>query len=206
MMRGAAFGLTASMRLRRLSFFCVDGHRVKPNHRNADLLKQLQDLVLHLGVSTVAVMKVPAHEDIQEYSNDLERWLIMGNITADAAAVGANQARPEAFWNLWSSYVAPVTESRNHAMPVCAHMLAVSKMWKQTVPAATVSQPKPARPVRPSRKQRGCSGLHPRAYSCVTRLFGNFFQLSLPEMYRVGSPASVPRPMDFDGFRTFICT
>ena len=45
----------------------VNGLRIQPNGRNADLLCELVDCAEQLGLANVAVLKVPAHEDRSSY-------------------------------------------------------------------------------------------------------------------------------------------
>eukprot|EP00435_Cladocopium_sp_Y103_P022951 s31_g5.t1 len=160
--------------------YCLDQVRVNPNGRNSDLLSQFCDLVHQLGTARVAVLKVPAHEDPNAYSTDLEKWLVAGNAAADKAAEVANTNRPEAVWSLWNAYVTQVFEHRTHAQVVRSHMIAVSKLWS-AVPQ-TKSQPeipKPPRAVRPGRAQPVLAWSSPHGFQLRKPAFRRFFGLDL---------------------------
>ena len=132
--------------------YVLDGRPVKPNGKNADLLSWFCDSAGRLGRHRMAILKVPAHERLDNYVNDLERWLISGNSAADRAAACANQSRSAAVWNLWNSYADQVHHQQCLANAVRGHMVAVSKLWNSSRPnQCQSSAPQPARPLRPAR-------------------------------------------------------
>ena len=132
--------------------YIQDGRQIKPNGKNADLLTWFLDLALQLGPQRLAILKVPAHENKQDYANDLERWLVEGNSAADKAADAANRLRSPATWNLWTSYAEQVHFHQTLANDIRAHMIAVSKLWNAHGPEhVRSSAPQPSRPLRPAR-------------------------------------------------------
>ena len=138
--------------IRAFQRYVIDGRPVKPNGRNADLLLWFQEVAFQLGVSRLAILKVPAHENKEDYPNDLERWLIEGNTAADRAADAANRAREPSTWNLWTAYSDQVQHQHNLADAIRGHMIAVSKLWNSSTPCLPhACEPLVPQPVRPSR-------------------------------------------------------
>ena len=131
----------------------TEGRPIKPNGKHSDLLYQLRVLVSRLGEDKIALLKVPAHESRLDFENDLDRWLVDGNNAVDTAAQAANRHRPAEVWSLWSAYVDQVFLSRNQGVWVRSHILAVSKLWVQSVNVQPASVLAAARPVRVGRKQ-----------------------------------------------------
>lgn len=182
--------------------FILDGRAVPPNRKNADLLLKLQDVVAQLGSSKVAVLKVPAHKQRQEFESDLDKWLIDGNNAVDQAALAANRARPCTMWNLWNAYVAQVVQHRNVAGWVHQHMLAVSKLWNQSLSSDVVVGPKQSRPVRPSRVQPVLQWDDPNSLTLKHPTFGRFFGVELASdvqawLRSIRDPAQEIRPISF---------
>ena len=138
--------------VRAFQKYVLDARPVKPNGRNADLLLWFQEVAFQLGVSRLAVLKVPAHENKLDYPNDLERWLVEGNTAVGRAADVANRAREPSTWNLWTAYSDQVHQQHNLANAVRGHMIAVSKLWNAAVPSlARPCEPQMPQPMRQPR-------------------------------------------------------
>ena len=138
--------------IRAFRKYVTEARQVRPNGKNADLLMQLQQVSAQLGSTKIALLKVPAHEDRRLFDSEVERWLVDGNNAVDRAAALANQTRPEAIWNLWSAYVDQVCRNSHVSAWVQSHIVAVGRLWSQSVCTPEPSVPPPPRPVRSSNR------------------------------------------------------
>ena len=126
---------------------------VNPNSKHSDLLVRMVSAARELGLSRIAVLQVPAHEDKTAFANELDLWLLDGNNIADASAVAANRARSAWVWNLWESYVQQTVQCREDGEAVRQLIVAVARLW--TEDAVVTSLPStPGVPVPPKRTDR----------------------------------------------------
>jgi hypothetical protein len=88
----------------------------KPNQKDADLWKQLHELVRQLGPSLCQVTKVCSHQDLAGAADEYEAWVIAGNQAADRLTEAAVHRFPTVY-ELWQSLqrdVAHIHLFRNH--------------------------------------------------------------------------------------------
>ena len=85
------------VKVRRL----VQGLRVGPTSRNADLWVAISEALLALGDKFAGIFKVEAHVDHVACEDEVTRWACYNNMVADQAAGQANLQRDAWFWRLW---------------------------------------------------------------------------------------------------------
>ena len=109
----------------------VQGKRRLPRHHSHyDLWSRLLEAVGDIGSTRFLVGKVPAHQDIERASSDLEVWAYTGNHAADVAAGEANRQRGQAFWDLWRLHSQTVLNVRRVGNAVREHMINLSEFWQ----------------------------------------------------------------------------
>ena len=157
--------------------FCAhvrDQHPVRANSKHCDLLKTMQDLCSELGLGLVEVLKVPAHVSSEQFSNDLERWLIFGNDFADKVAKQANRARPASVWRLHAALAEQLSFCRYLADQARTHLVAVGKFWSTSGSSRDVMPPE-HRPVRVGRQMPTLVWNMPAELVLVGRVFSRTF-------------------------------
>ena len=156
-----------------------DALPVRANSHHCDLLSAIQQLASTIGPGCVEVLKVPAHVSRSCYDNDLERWLISGNESADRLAKSANAARPAADWSLWSAYSEQLDICTEQASLARAHILAVSKFWNEAASQDRPAVPQVSRPLREARVQPELQLTIPASLELTGLSFHRFFGLDL---------------------------
>lgn len=148
---------------------------VRLNGKNSDLLLKLQLVANRLGPGKIALLKVPAHEDRDQFPNDVERWLVDGNNAVDHAAVSANRTRPVHVWNLWSAYVDQTCRSSHVSAWIRSHIVAVGRFWSQSVSPSPTAVPPPPRPVRRTNRHPALVWEDPYQLALQASTFRKFF-------------------------------
>ena len=121
----------------------VQGKRRLPrNHSHYDLWKRLLDAVAEVGETRFLVGKVPAHQDLQQVSTDVELWAYTGNHAADIAACEGNRQRGSHFWSLWQAHSQTVLNVRRVGHEIRQHMVRLSDFW-QTLELEETVAPQP---------------------------------------------------------------
>ena len=156
-----------------------DGLPVRANSQHYDLLSAIQQLAFAIGPGCVEVLKVPAHVSRGCYENDLERWLIAGNESADRLAKSVNAARPAAVWSLWSAFADQLALCSEQASIARSHILAVSKFWNEAAAHDRPAVPQVSRPQRQARVQPEPHLTVPATLELTGQSFRRFFGLDL---------------------------
>ena len=133
--------------LDRFLLVCHGRLRIKPNSPNADLCREIIDLLDETLLKRLQVAKVAAHVDPDTCDCDVEAWLARHNNAVDNATKQANYNRPDSVWDLWEKHAAEVNYQMTLATEVRSFQLAVGKRvsecHRQSQPAEL--QPAPTR-------------------------------------------------------------
>ena len=105
------------------------------NGSHSDLWQFILEEVECIGKERVVVAKVSAHMDTSQLDSDIEKWLSVGNNSADRAARAANSDRGHDFWQLWKRYSDEVCRAKFVGSTIRDHIVAVNARWKQRVDA-----------------------------------------------------------------------
>lgn len=167
-----------------IDVFCAhvrDRLPVRANSKHCDLLCLLQQLCADLGPGLIEVLKVPAHLPTGQCSNDLERWLVMGNDLADKTAKQANLNRPAPVWRLREALAEQLSVCRFQADHARAHLVAVGKFWSSSVSQPRDVLPPAHKPVRVGRQMPTLVWNMPAELVLVGRVFGRTFGVHLAD-------------------------
>ena len=113
---------------------------------HADLWTGILESVARCEKGGLVVLRVPAHRKLDDAGTDLERWMIIGNDVADAAAKRANLERSKEFWQLWQQHSTAVDRNTILAGWIREHMVRVATLWTEV--AAIPSEQSAPRLVR----------------------------------------------------------
>ena len=116
------------------------------NSPHADLWTGILESVARCEKGGLVVLRVPAHRKLEDAGTDLERWMIIGNDVADAAAKRANLERSKEFWQLWQQHSTAVDRNTILAGWIREHMVRVATLWTEV--AAIPSEQSAPRLVR----------------------------------------------------------
>eukprot|EP00438_Fugacium_kawagutii_P002896 Skav223707 [mRNA] locus=scaffold2379:70914:75548:+ [translate_table: standard] len=72
---------------------------------NHDLWTQLHTLVQQVGPRLLRCVKVPSHEDIHDFSEVIEQWVLKGNKAADIEAARAREDLPLSLIQCWHAMI-----------------------------------------------------------------------------------------------------
>ena len=104
---------------------------LRPNSPHNDLWQSILASVRIIGKDSVALVKVPAHEDPSMATDAFESWIIQGNASADNAARAANLDRSQSFWSLWERHAKAVHCNDKIGRQVRNHIVEVAKLWNE---------------------------------------------------------------------------
>eukprot|EP00438_Fugacium_kawagutii_P010060 Skav222709 [mRNA] locus=scaffold1661:97954:102885:+ [translate_table: standard] len=111
-------------------------NNLEPNH---DLWADLYEAVHLAGRHLIKCVKVPSHENIDNYTDLIDRWALRGNAAADREATGARNDMPSELFHLWNDLVAEHQQQVHDKLQLHQHFLAVGKravMKGSTAPSA----------------------------------------------------------------------
>eukprot|EP00438_Fugacium_kawagutii_P031486 Skav235040 [mRNA] locus=scaffold287:261784:267003:- [translate_table: standard] len=109
---------------------------LEPNH---DLWAELYEAVHLVGRHLIKCVKVPSHENVDNYTDIIDRWALRGNAAADREATVARNDMPSELFHLWNALVDEHQRQVHDKMQLHKHFLAVGKkavMKGSTAPSA----------------------------------------------------------------------
>ena len=160
--------------------------RLKHNSPNADLWKDIAEIVLQLQGVQVQVTKVDAHVDPSECLTEVDSWLAHHNNGADFAAKQANFNRPTKAWDLWEAHSGEVTRQRSLASSIRDFQIAVGKRVTEASRADLVDHSLRSLPTRQGRTfvmKWECGPLDLEPDHCTKVTLGENFSVQLQQWW-----------------------
>ena len=112
----------------------TQGTRIlQPNSPHSDLWNGILESVQRNCNGRIEVIKVPAHQSIEEAQDAFDCWVTIGNAAADEAARQANAGRSQEFWCLWENHMRAVERNQQIGHWVRKHLVQVATLWTQAV-------------------------------------------------------------------------
>ena len=118
------------------------GCQLRPNSPNMDLWSTVLDLAAQIGENNITVVKVAAHQILNDGASDIEKWVYHHNAAADHAAKTANRDRPGSVWTLWEQLVRQTEGLHRVCNEILDYQLKVCERWSESSPT-TRPQPTP---------------------------------------------------------------
>ena len=100
---------------------------LKPNGPHYDLWSQILDVVDRLGVASIRITKVAAHQDVSVVPSAFANWAFQHNIVVDRAARLTNLQRDSSFWALHRHHSLASQRAQQVSHAVQSVILAISK-------------------------------------------------------------------------------
>ena len=107
------------------------GHQtVASSAANGDLWLEVVELSRQVGCERVQILKVPAHEEVEDSTPEVLRWARFNNDIADNAARVSNLDRGPVFWTRWKQHADLVTANRHVASEIRRLQVNILAGWK----------------------------------------------------------------------------